>query len=74
MTPQYMNLIDGNMVGATAWLDVLNPANEEVIGQVPDCGEQELDAAVAAARAAFFPHGRKRRSRNGAPCWCGFPM
>ena len=53
MTPQYMNLIDGKMTGATAWLDVLNPANEEVIGQVPDCGQQELDAAVAAARAAF---------------------
>ncbi len=59
MTKQYMNLIGGNMVGAPAWLNVLNPANEEVIGQVPDCGQAELDAAVAAARAAFPSWSKK---------------
>lgn len=32
---------------------VLNPANEEVIAQAPDCSAEQLDAAVAAARAAF---------------------
>ena len=41
------------MTGAAHWLDVVNPANEQIIGQVPDCGQQELDAAVAAARGAF---------------------
>src|SRR3546814_9380398 len=41
------------MVDNGQWLDVVNPANEEVIGQVPACGAGELDEAVAAARAAF---------------------
>jgi 1-pyrroline dehydrogenase len=34
-------------------MDVLNPATEEVIGTVPDCGVDEVDAAVAAAKAAL---------------------
>ena len=53
MVTQYKNLINGEMVGTAKTLDVVNPANEEVIGQVPACGEQELNQAVAAARAAF---------------------
>ena len=53
MVTQYKNLINGEMVGTTDVLDVVNPANEEVIGQVPACGEAELNQAVAAARAAF---------------------
>lgn len=53
MVTQYKNLINGEMVGTADVLDVVNPANEEVIGQVPACGEAELDQAVAAARAAF---------------------
>jgi acyl-CoA reductase-like NAD-dependent aldehyde dehydrogenase len=59
MTPQYKNLINGEMVVANDWLDVLNPANEQVIGQVPDCGQPELDAAVNAARAAFPAWSKK---------------
>ncbi|HEY9091970.1 aldehyde dehydrogenase family protein [Parasphingorhabdus sp.] len=53
MITQYKNLINGEMVGTKDVLDVVNPANEEVIGQVPACGADELDQAVAAARAAF---------------------
>ncbi len=53
MTTQYKNLINGEMVATSTWLDVLNPANEEVMGQVPDATEAELNKAVAAARAAF---------------------
>ena len=53
MTTQYKNLINGELVGGDKWIDVINPANEQVIGQVPDCGQAELDKAVAAARAAF---------------------
>ena len=53
MATQYKNLINGEMVTADSWLDVVNPATEQVIGQVPSCGEAELDKAVAAARAAF---------------------
>jgi len=53
MVTQYKNLINGEMVGTARTLDVVNPANEQVIGQVPACGQAELDRAVAAARAAF---------------------
>jgi len=53
MAKQYKNLINGEMIETGEWLDVVNPANEEVIGQVPACGQGELDKAVAAARAAF---------------------
>ncbi len=53
MPKTYPNLIDGELVTTDKTLDVLNPANEEVIGSVPACGKDELDRAVAAARAAF---------------------
>ncbi len=49
----YRNLIDGQMTDNGQWLDVVNPANEQVIGRVPACGKDELDQAVAAARRAF---------------------
>ncbi len=53
MTRQYSNLINGELITTETMLDVVNPANEQVIGQVPACGQAELDSAVAAARAAF---------------------
>ena len=53
MVTQYKNLINGQMVSTDTMLDVVNPANEEVIGQVPACGEDELNSAVLAAREAF---------------------
>jgi len=34
-------------------MDVVNPATEEVIAQVPSAGGEDLDAAVGAARAAL---------------------
>ena len=59
MVTQYKNLINGEMVSTPQMLDVVNPANEEVIGQVPACGEAELNQAVAAARAAFKTWSKK---------------
>lgn len=53
MVTKYKNLIDGKMIETGEWCDVVNPATEEVIGQVPKCGKDELDQAVAAARRAF---------------------
>ncbi len=53
MPELYHNLINGEMIDTGEWLDVINPATEEVIGKVPACGAAELDKAVAAARAAF---------------------
>lgn len=53
MPTDYANLIDGEMIATGHWMDVVNPATEEVIGRVPACGKDELDRAVAAARKAF---------------------
>ncbi|MEM7217351.1 MAG: aldehyde dehydrogenase family protein [Pseudomonadota bacterium] len=53
MATEYKNLIDGELITNGAWLDVVNPATEQVIGKVPACGEDELNRAVAGARRAF---------------------
>lgn len=53
MPTAYRNLIDGEMIETARTMDVVNPANESVIGTVPACGKEELDRAVAAARRAF---------------------
>ncbi|BCW90699.1 Phenylacetaldehyde dehydrogenase [Alphaproteobacteria bacterium SO-S41] len=45
--------IGGKAVAGASAFDVLNPANETVIGRAPDASREQLDAAVAAARAAF---------------------
>ncbi len=59
MTTTYRNLIDGELVATDATMEVVNPANEEVIGTVPACGQAELDRAVAAARTAFKTWSKK---------------
>lgn len=48
-------LIDGAFVDSktTKWRDVVNPATQEVLARVPMATQQEVDAAVAAAKAAF---------------------
>lgn len=53
MVKTYANLIDGELVTTEKTLEVVNPANEEVVGLVPSSGKDELDRAVAAARKAF---------------------
>ncbi|PZU42890.1 MAG: aldehyde dehydrogenase, partial [Sphingomonas sp.] len=45
--------IDGQGLAGAARMPVLNPATETVVASAPLCSEAELDAAVAAARAAF---------------------
>ncbi|GMM92726.1 aldehyde dehydrogenase family protein [Qipengyuania sp. MTN3-11] len=52
-TKTYPCLIGGEMVTTAGTLEVINPANEQVIATVPSCGKDELDRAVAAARTAF---------------------
>ncbi len=53
LTPQM--LIDGRLADSSDGrsYDVINPATEEVIGEVADGGPAEIEAAVAAARTAF---------------------
>jgi acyl-CoA reductase-like NAD-dependent aldehyde dehydrogenase len=47
--------IDGSWVPSTGTgtIDVINPATEEVVGQVADGTAEDVNRAVAAARAAF---------------------
>lgn len=52
-TDEYMMTIGGRQVHGEATLPVINPATEEVIARVPDASKAQLDAAVAAAKAAF---------------------
>src|SRR6202011_1195251 len=54
-------LIDGEMVPGDLTMPVLNPATEEVLAQCPRASKAQLDAAVAAAKAAF-------------PAWAATPI
>ena len=49
----YKLLIDGALVDGDMTMDVLNPATEAVLATCPRASEAQLDAAVAAAKAAF---------------------
>ena len=57
----YNLLIDGKMVPGDLQMPVLNPATEEVLAQCPRASKSQLDAAVAAAKAAF-------------PAWAATPI
>jgi malonate-semialdehyde dehydrogenase (acetylating)/methylmalonate-semialdehyde dehydrogenase len=48
-------LINGHFVDSKTdeWHDVINPATQEVLAQVPFATDAEIDAAVAAAKTAF---------------------
>lgn len=45
--------IDGKPVSSELQIEAINPATEEVIAAVPDATREQLDAAVASAKAAF---------------------
>ncbi|MBN9036406.1 MAG: aldehyde dehydrogenase family protein [Rhizobiales bacterium] len=47
-------LIGGELVESESgrWLESVNPANEELIGHVPQCSKADVDRAVAAAKQA----------------------
>lgn len=54
-------LIDGELENGAMTMDVINPATEEVMAQCPRASKDQLDRAVAAAKAAF-------------PQWSGTPI
>src|SRR5246500_4674028 len=58
---QYSLLIDGELVPGDQTMPVLNPATEEVLAQCPRASKDQLDAAVAAAKAAY-------------PAWAATPI
>lgn len=57
----YRLLIGGELVQGDATMAVLNPASEEVLALCPRASETQLNAAVAAAKAAF-------------PAWAATPI
>src|SRR5690606_15688029 len=63
-----LNLIDGDLVEpqSGAWLDNIDPATGETIGQLPDSGAGDVDAAARAATtsgAAWVQLSAHERSR-----------
>ena len=57
----YQLLIDGQMVPGDLTMPVLNPATEEVLAQCPRASKDQLEKAVAAAKAAY-------------PAWAATPI
>jgi aldehyde dehydrogenase (NAD+) len=57
-------LIAGKLVNARSGktLDNINPATEEVLGQVADAGHEDMEESIAAARQAFDGHSSTPRS------------
>jgi malonate-semialdehyde dehydrogenase (acetylating) / methylmalonate-semialdehyde dehydrogenase len=53
--PTVKMLLDGQFVESRSneWHDVVNPATQEVLAQVPFATDEELDAAVASAKRAY---------------------
>ncbi|HXD40555.1 MAG TPA: 5-carboxymethyl-2-hydroxymuconate semialdehyde dehydrogenase [Ramlibacter sp.] len=47
------HLIDGKPVAGREYFETVNPATQQVLAEVASGGEAEVDAAVAAAKAAF---------------------
>ena len=54
------HLINGKAVGSSDYFETTNPATQEVLAEVASGGEEEVNAAVAAAKEAF-------------PAWAGLP-
>ena len=62
-------LIDGVLRrGSGGTFDVVNPATEEVIGQAAEATDDDMDAAIAAARRAFDTTGWSRDHAFRARC------
>src|SRR5262245_675071 len=53
VTQQIQHLIGGKPVRSAAYFETINPATQEVLAEVAAGGEAEVNAAVAAAKAAF---------------------
>jgi acyl-CoA reductase-like NAD-dependent aldehyde dehydrogenase len=60
-TSEYSLLINGKLVDGASSFDVINPATEEVLASCPRADLNQLNQAVAAAKAAF-------------PAWSGKPI
>jgi acyl-CoA reductase-like NAD-dependent aldehyde dehydrogenase len=57
--------IGGELVGAARTIEVVDPADESVIAQAPDCDQEQLDSAfgsAADAQHAWWRSGEARRA------------
>jgi acyl-CoA reductase-like NAD-dependent aldehyde dehydrogenase len=63
---EFKLLINGRLVSGAARLDVINPATEEVLAAAPRADRAQLDAAIAAAKAAFPAWSAKPIRERGA--------
>jgi acyl-CoA reductase-like NAD-dependent aldehyde dehydrogenase len=61
LKPGFRLLINGQLVDGASTFEVVNPATEEVLAVSPRADAAQLDAAVAAAKAAF-------------PAWSALPI
>ena len=54
-TQSVKQLINGQFMDSTTseWIDITDPATQELIAKVPQTTEDEINQAVAAAKAAF---------------------
>ncbi|WP_298440995.1 aminobutyraldehyde dehydrogenase [Gordonia sp. (in: high G+C Gram-positive bacteria)] len=66
MTPRLANYIDGAFVDSvsTETLNIVNPADESVVAISPISTDDEVSAAVAAARRAFVSWGKTTPSHR----------
>src|SRR5690625_3372755 len=66
MKKKLQHYINGEWIDSTATniIDVTNPATEEVFGQIIDGTKEDLDKAVAAARAAFSAFSQTTREER----------
>ena len=53
--PTVKMLLDGKFIESqtTEWHDVVNPATQQVLAQVPYATDEEIDAAIASAKKAY---------------------
>jgi len=60
LQPTVKLLIDGKLVDSKAskWVDVVNPATQDVVSRLPQCTPQEFNAAVASSQSAFSKWAR----------------
>jgi len=63
---EYSLYIDGSLVSADRYYDVINPATEGVVAQAPYASNAQVEAAVQAAHKAFFNWSIGATQRGGA--------
>ena len=63
---EFKLLIGGKLVPGVAKFEVINPATEEVLAEVPRADRAQLNEAVAAAKAAFPTWAAKSVRERGA--------